>query len=64
MSGDPNEYQQQVKRCLKLAAETADPVLKETLTDSAQRWERLASDLAATNELLPKWEDQQEQTAS
>lgn len=63
MPGDPNEYQQHAKRCLKLAAETADPVLKETLTDSAQRWERLASDLAATNELLAKWEDQQEQTA-
>jgi hypothetical protein len=45
---DPKEYRRQAKRCLKLAADTNDAVLKNNLIEAAQRWERLAADLAAT----------------
>jgi hypothetical protein len=45
MAADPKECQEQAKRCLKLAAETNDPVLKNSLTETAHRWERLAADL-------------------
>ena len=45
MATDPKECREQAKRCLKLAAETNDPVLKTSLTDAAHRWERLAADL-------------------
>ena len=31
---------------MKLAAETTDPVLKTSLTDNAERWFRLAVNLA------------------
>ena len=45
MFADPKECREQAKRCLKLAAETTDPVLRSSLIDAAQRWERLAADL-------------------
>jgi hypothetical protein len=45
MAADPKECREQAKRCLKLAAETNDPVLKNSLTETAHRWERLAADL-------------------
>jgi hypothetical protein len=52
MPGDRNAYREHAKRCLELAAKASDPVLKQTLIDAAERWTRLASDLAATSELL------------
>ena len=39
MATDPKECREQAKRCLKLAAETNDPVLKTSLTDAAHRIE-------------------------
>jgi hypothetical protein len=52
MAADPKECREQAKRCLKLAAETNDPVLRESLTDTAHRWERLAADLEADVSLV------------
>jgi hypothetical protein len=49
MAADPKECREQAERCLKLAADTDDPVLKNSLIDTAQRWERLASDLHSDN---------------
>ena len=43
---DPRECREHAKRCLQLAAETTDPNAQEILTTSAQRWHRLASELA------------------
>lgn len=45
MAADPKECREQAQRCLQLAAETNDPVLKNSLTETAHRWERLAADL-------------------
>jgi hypothetical protein len=54
MSADPKECREQVKRCLRLAAETNDPVLRDSLTDTAYRWERLAADLQSDNDNLAR----------
>ena len=40
------------KRCLQLAHETTNPVLKDSLTDIAGQWTRLATDLEVTKQLL------------
>ena len=52
MPGDPNECREHTKRCWALAAETNDPVLKDSLLDVAQRWARLASELETTWNLI------------
>ena len=54
MSADPKECREQAKRCLRLAAETNDPVLRDSLTDTAYRWERLAADLQSDNDNLAR----------
>jgi hypothetical protein len=52
--GDPKEFRTQAERCLNLAAETSDFALAQSLAECARRWELLAIDLDATNELLAK----------
>jgi hypothetical protein len=52
MPEDRNAYTEHAKRCLDLAAGTSDPVFKQNLVEAAQRWTRIASDLAAASELL------------
>lgn len=51
---DPKEYRRQAKRCLKLAADTNDTFLANNLIETAQRWDRLASDLEAVITLVTK----------
>jgi hypothetical protein len=63
MATDPKECREQAKRCLKLAAETTDPVLKNSLTDTAHRWERLASDLEPDNDWVARSHQQHKRTA-
>ena len=63
MATDPKECREQAKRCLKLAAETNDPVLKTSLTDAAHRWERLAEDLASDNDWVAKSDQLHKRTA-
>lgn len=58
MAADPKECRKQAKRCLNLAADTNDPVLKNSLIDTAQRWERLASDLESDTDLIARPPDQ------
>ena len=55
MPGDPKECREHAKGCLALAAETKNPVLKESLVEIAQKWARLATDLEATQALLAVW---------
>jgi hypothetical protein len=55
MPGDPNECRRNAKRCWALAAESKNPVLKESLVDLAQRWAALSTDLEATKRLLDAW---------
>jgi hypothetical protein len=55
MPGDPKECRERAKRCWALAAETKNPVLQESLTDLAQKWAALATDLEATKRLLDSW---------
>ncbi|MGA7458379.1 MAG: hypothetical protein WBW51_13815 [Methyloceanibacter sp.] len=52
MQNSPKECLEHANRCLKLAAETVDPVLKDNLLNSAKRWKRLAAELEPENEWL------------
>ena len=45
MPGDPKQCREHAKRCWALASEITNPVLKESLTDAAQRWALLATEL-------------------
>jgi hypothetical protein len=62
MPGDPKECREHAKRCLQLAHETKNPVLKESLTDIAGQWTRLATDLEVTRLLLDEMGTPQPQT--
>jgi len=62
MPGNPNECREHAKRCLQLAHETTNPVLKDSLTDIAGLWTRLATDLEATRLLLDQFGEPQPQT--
>jgi hypothetical protein len=52
MPGDPKECRKHAKRCWQLASEVTNPRLRESLTDIAQRWAGLATELAETERLL------------
>jgi hypothetical protein len=62
MPGNPKECREHAKRCLQLAHETTNPVLKESLTDIAGQWTRLATDLEVTKLLLDEMGTLQPQT--
>lgn len=55
MPGDPKQCREHAKRCLQLAHEATNPALKDSLSDIAQQWMRLATDLEATKRLLDAW---------
>jgi len=57
MPGDPKDYREHAKRCLKIAQEATNPALRASLEDIAQQWLRLAADLEATKPLLEAWGD-------
>jgi hypothetical protein len=61
MPGDPKACRENAKRCLKLAHEATNPVLKDSLTDIARQWTRLATDLEVTRLLLDEFGDAQPQ---
>jgi hypothetical protein len=46
------ECREHAKRCLALASETTNPMLRDSLEDTARRWARLAVDLERTRLLL------------
>jgi hypothetical protein len=60
---DSKTYKEHAERCLELAAEALDPVLKDNLLEAAERWTRLASDLASTSDLLERRDDPPERQA-
>ena len=45
-----NACRRNARRCLKQAAEATDSVIKESLSETAQGWARLAADLAKIND--------------
>jgi hypothetical protein len=51
---DANECREYAKHCVRQAAQTADPIIKERLTETAQGWTRLASDLEDVEQRLAK----------
>jgi hypothetical protein len=55
MPGDPKECREHAKRCWALASEVTNPVLRDSLLETAQRWSRLAVDLEAMHFLLEEW---------
>jgi hypothetical protein len=52
MPGDPKLCREHAKRCSVLASQISDPVLKQSLTDTAQRWAVLATELETVDSLL------------
>jgi hypothetical protein len=46
------ECSENAMKCMKLAAEATDPILKQRLSETAQGWNRLAVDLATLEEKL------------
>jgi hypothetical protein len=62
MPGNPKECRENAKRCLQLAHETTNPALKNSLTDIAGQWTRLATDLEVTRQLLDELREPQPQT--
>jgi hypothetical protein len=46
------ECSDNAEKCMKLAAEATDPILKQRLSETAQGWNRLAIDLAKLEEKL------------
>jgi hypothetical protein len=64
MPGDPKQCHEHSKRCWALAAEITDPVLKASLTDSAQRWSVLAAELEAIHSLLESLEGSEREAGS
>ena len=52
MPGDPKRCREHAKRCWALTSEITNPVLKESLTDAAQRWAILATELETIHALL------------
>jgi hypothetical protein len=57
MPGDPKDYREHAKRCLKIAQETTNPALRASLEEIAHHWLRLAADFEATKPLLEAWGD-------
>ena len=57
MPGDPKRCREHAKRCWALASQTTNPVLKESLTDAAQRWAVLAVELETIHSLLGALEE-------
>ena len=48
MPGDAERCRDHAKECWAWAADTKNPSLRESLTDLAKRWARLATELEAT----------------
>jgi hypothetical protein len=63
MPGDPKECRQHAKNCWALAAEATSPEIKYHLTDLAQRWAAIATDLEFTQKLLDELGDLEKQKA-
>ena len=57
MPGDPKQCREHAKRCWALASEITHPVLKESLTEAAQRWAVLAAELETIHSLLGALEE-------
>lgn len=60
---DANECREYAKRCVKMAAQTTDPVLRERFSETAQAWARLASQLADTDDQSAKWRHRDKRVA-
>ena len=57
MPGDPKECREHAKRCHQMASETTYPPLTQSLTEIADIWMKLATELEATERLLDEWGD-------
>ena len=54
MPGDAERCREHAKECWAWAASTNNPNLKESLTDLAKRWTRLATEIEASRILFEK----------
>jgi hypothetical protein len=52
MPGDPKECRKHAANCREMAANAISPAAKETFTELAAHWERLASELDSAEAFL------------
>jgi hypothetical protein len=55
MPGDPKECREHAKNCMRLASEANTERARDTFTDLARTWTRLATDLENAEALLDEW---------
>jgi hypothetical protein len=55
MSGDPRECHLQATECLRLAKSACTPQGRETFTDLANTWLKLAAEFESDKMLLKTW---------
>ena len=60
---DANECREHAKRCVMMAAQTTDPVMRERLSETAQAWARLATQLADSDERSASWRQRDKRVA-
>jgi hypothetical protein len=56
MAPKPSDCREHAKRCVEMATETTDVDLKTSLLMTAQKWERLACDLAQASDREATWD--------
>ncbi len=52
MPGDPRECRLRAANCRAFAANASNPAAKETFTDLAEHWERIAAELESAQAFL------------
>lgn len=60
---DANECREHAKRCVMMAAQTTDPIMRERLSETAQAWARLATQLADSDERSASWRQRDKRVA-
>ena len=63
MPGDPNECRERARECLGLARAARAPEQRQFLTNLAQRWLSLATDIEMANTLLEAYPPEQSTNA-
>lgn len=55
MPGDPNECRMHARECLRLAESASKEEARETFSNLARTWQRLAAELERNQALLETW---------
>jgi hypothetical protein len=64
MPGDPKECREHARSCQRLADTAINEEARQTFTNLAQTWLRLASELEVSKALLDTWSDLSDEDAT